>query len=244
MFRKLSIIIILFFSFYIENYATALSLAGCEWPPYTSNKILNKGFFSEVIKEVFKDAGYISKTNLFPWKRAMKRVINGESDILLTLYWTEERSKDMIYSDVITEAPIGFFRRKGENIVFNKLEDLKKYTIGIVNGYSNGEEFDKATYLKTEGVHKDLLNFKKLMYNRIDLCLGDKFVGLYTITKDYPSAEDQIVFIEPPLSIKKIYIGISKKTKNYKKIIHDFNLALKKAKESGKFDDILEKHGF
>ena len=233
MFRKLKIILmILLFSFYIEIFSTTLNLVGCEWPPYASDNLLNKGFFSEVIEEVFKDAGYISNTKLYPWKRAMKRVINGESDILMTLYWTEERTKDMFFSDVITEAPIGFFRRKGDNIVFNKLEDLKKYSIGIVNGYSNGEEFDNATYLKTEGVYKDLLNFKKLMYNRIDLCVGDKFVGLYTITKDFPLAEGQIVFIEPPLSVRKIYIGISKKTKNYKKIMIDFNNALKAAKES------------
>lgn len=70
-----------------------LRIATDVWLPYEN--ISNQqapGFSTEVIALVLKEMGVKSRTNEFPWARALKEVSEGKSDALYTAFWTEERA--------------------------------------------------------------------------------------------------------------------------------------------------------
>ena len=89
-----------------------------------------------------------------------------------------------------------------DKISFSSLKDLIPYKIGVVRGYVNTKEFDAADYLNKDEANDDLTNFRKLLKNRVDLVIADKFVGKYVMETNLADDVDKIEFIEPPLENK------------------------------------------
>ncbi|MER8149753.1 hypothetical protein ABS241_20405, partial [Acinetobacter baumannii] len=68
-------------------------------------------------------------------------------------------------------------QRAGAPILWQQLEDLAPYRIGVVEGYVNTREFDTLMVnkrLNTFAVDEDLLNLRKLQRNRLDLAVIDR----------------------------------------------------------------------
>ena len=105
-------------------------------------------FFVEITREAFKRVGYDININWVPWKRAQELSFSGKYDALLGCYYTEERAKKLEYSAPVSSTEVVFFELKGRNITFSSLRDLSPYTIGVVRGYANTDEFDASDYLK------------------------------------------------------------------------------------------------
>lgn len=219
-------------------------LTTLDWEPYIGKSMDDNGYVGEVVREAFKRGGYEVVFKFFPWARTVKLATEGKVDGYFPEYFSEELSKHSVVSDPFDGGPVGFFKRKGYELEYKTLQDLKSLKIGVVRGYVNEKNFDAATFLKKEEVTTDLLNIKKLLKNRIDLFVADKFVGFYTLKKEMPNMLGQIEFVDPALALNNLYVCISKKAKDYDKKITAFNKGLKSLKADGTFDKILKKHGF
>ncbi len=237
--------LIIIFILISNVYATeTIKIATLDWEPYIGQKLKNEGFMAEITREAFERVGYKVEYSYLPWKRAVVTTENGEYDGYFPSYWSKEREEKSIFTNVITSGPIGLFKNKGSKISFNKLKDLMAYRIGVVRGFVNTPEFDAADYLKKDEVTDNLQNIKKLLRERVDLIVADKFVGFYLLNKYLPHMTGQLVFISPPLQDKKLYICMSKKTKKVNEKVKAFNKGLAEIKKDGTFDKILEKHNF
>lgn len=225
-------------------FAEKIRLSTLDWPPYIGEKLTSQGFVAEVVTKAYAQEGYDVELTYLPWARVVAMAKSGEFDGYLPEYYSESLKKDFLISDPYPGGPLVFFKRKGENISFNSLEDLKPYTIGVVRGYVNTEEFDNASYLKKDAVRDDLTNIKKLVAGRIDLMVADKFVGYHIIDTKFPKAKGKLDIIEKVLEEKDLYLCISKKTPGASKKIEAFNKGLEKIKTSGKLKEVLAKHGF
>ncbi len=221
-----------------------IRLATVEWEPYYGRNLKNQGYISEITRKAFKRVGYDVEIRFMPWKRAMHDTRNGYFDGLMGLYHTKEREKWLAYSNPIAETRIVFFGLKGRNIKYSSLTDLKPYKIGIERQFAYTEEFDNAEYLEKEPVRNIELNFNKLIKGRIDLVAASQNVFLHMISTRHPQVREAVQIIEPPLTVSKIYNGITRKKPNYIQIVKDFNRGLWLIKSDGAFDRILEKHGF
>ena len=102
--------------------------------------------------------------------------VNGEVDGYFPEYYAEDLKEHSLLPDPFEGGPVGFFKRTGSPIIYSTLEELKDCKIGVLRGYVNEENFDAADYLKKEEVKDDLTNIKKLLAERIDLFVGDKFI--------------------------------------------------------------------
>lgn len=219
-------------------------LASLDWEPYIGQKLKNQGYVAELVKEAFKRKGYDLEIKYLPWARVIKMAKSGKYDGYFPEYFAESLKVDYHLSSPFPGGPLGFFKRKSDSVKFNKINDLIPYEIGVVRGYVNTKEFDEATYLKKQEGTDDLTNFKKLLKNRIDLVVADKFVGQYVMKTNMPDKADQVAFVEPPLENKDLYVCISKKAANSKKIYKAFQEGLKEITEDGTVKAILKKHGF
>lgn len=240
---------ILFFLFLLLAHSAVAStnsvrLVTLEWEPYIGSALENEGYVAEVARSAFRQSGYSVTIDYMPWARVISQAERADYDGYLPEYYAPELEENYYISEPIPGGPLGFFKRKGEQIVYSRLEDLKLYRFGVVKGYINTEEFDSASYLQVEPVQSDLQNFQKLLRKRIDLVVADKRVGFFVIAKHIPEHLESIEFVHPPLEIKKLYLCISKKTAGAGKKLQAFNKGLKLLDESGQLQKIMAKHGF
>ena len=221
-----------------------ITFSTLNWEPYIGENLKNNGYVAEIAKKALAREGYNLEIKFYPWARTVKLAKLGKVDGYFPEYYSPEKETHFSFSDKFPGGPLGFFKKTGRDISYNKLKDLKSYNIGVVRGYVNTEEFDNANYLQKESARSDLINIRKLLSGRIDLMVADKFVGKYVLKEKLPNKVGDIEFVEPPLEYKPLYVAFVKSNNNHKKYVTAFNKGLQKIKEDGTLDKILSKYGF
>jgi len=225
-----------------QNKNKEIILATDNWAPFYSPKLESNGFFTEVVKTAFKRVGYNCKIKFVPWKRALEQSKTGHYHGLLGAFFKKSREEFYTYSDSVYKTNMVFFSLKEKNIKFKKLEDLSKYKVGVTRGYHYSKEFDSAINIQKEEVSKLEQNIYKLLNNRIDLFVDSREVVLWLLKTKFTKESKLIKIINPALANKDLYITISKKVKNHKEIIKQFNKGLKEIKQDGSYQKIIERH--
>lgn len=221
-----------------------IKLATLDWAPYVGQDLPKYGFTTAIVSEAFKRAGYEVKVDFMPWVRVVKETEAGNYDAAFPEYYSDERAAAFFMSEPFASGPLGFYKRKADNIPYAKLEDLKPYRIGVVRGYINTPEFDAADYLQKEEASSDELNLRKLLAGRIDLIVIDKFVAQYLIKTSFPEATDDLEFMKPPLLDQSLYVIFPRGVASSEEKLQAFNAALKTMREDGTLERILEEYGF
>jgi polar amino acid transport system substrate-binding protein len=143
---------------------------------------------AKILRDIAKQQGSDARFAFLPWVRAMRY---GQEDSgyagYFPAYWTEERARTCSFSDPIGISEVGFVQRKDVPAHWNTLSDLAGRTIGVVNGYANGAEFDGLVaegVLKTEGATEDLDNLRKVAVGHLSLAVVDHAVMAYYAATD------------------------------------------------------------
>lgn len=221
-----------------------IKLATLDWPPYVGQEQPEYGFTAAIVIEAFQRAGYQVTVDFMPWARVVQDTQAGKYDAAFPEYYSDERAQEFLMSEPFADGPLGFYKRKADNITYTNLQDLKQYHIGVVLGYINTPEFDAADYLQKETVNSDEQNLQKLALGRVDLIVIDKYVAQYLINTSMPENADQLEFMEPPLLNQPLYVIFSRQIADSVQRRQEFNAALKSMQEDGTLDKILERFGF
>lgn len=224
--------------------STPLILGAPEWPPYIGKNLKNQGYTAQLVTEAFQESGITVTIKFMPWARAMEMAKDNRIHGLLPIYYSEERAKIFLFSDSYPGGPLVFMKRVGETIPFTKLADLKPYRIGVVRGYANTPEFDGASDLQKIPAKDDITNIRKLLANRVDLIVMDRFVAAHLLATHMPDKAAMIDAVSPPLGVKDLHISFGKGVKDAKKIQEAFNNGLRQLKAKGRIEAILDEHGF
>jgi polar amino acid transport system substrate-binding protein len=221
-----------------------ITLATLNWEPYVSEEIANGGFTTEIVRQAFQRAGYRIEITYMPWARVLSEVKNGVFDAMYPAYYSESRGRVYALSESIADGPLVLCKRSDRPMQYRSLEDLKPYSIGVVRGYVNTAEFDDAHYLDKRIVNSDKQNLLKVLTGRIDLAIIDMFTAQQIIETSIPQAKGKLDFLKPPLEIKPLYVGFSKKRGGYREHLNAFNRALNEMKNEGIIQKIYTSHGF
>jgi len=227
-------------------HAEEISLTSCNWHPYVGENLPGFGFTSEIISQAFQQAGDTVTFTILPWKRALYLTQSGEFDAVYSGYYSEERASVYALSNPYTQSAVFLCALKESAVNYKSLKDLQPYLIGVVRGYVNGPEFDRATYLRRDEAFSDLNNLGKLMAKRVDIIVIDKFVALYYL-KNSPFSEgdiDRVEFLQPPLKVMPVHVMFSKAVPGFQKKVAVFNAGLEQIRKNGVMDQIMEKYGF
>ncbi len=155
--------------------------------------------------------------------------------------WRKERTKYFYYSDIIFSQSKVFFHRKDQDFKWKTMDDLRGLTIGLTIGYSPSPEFDIALAegkIEVYKVPRDIQNFKKIVYKRIDVFPCAMFVGYSLLSNNFPTSVANLITNHPkPLMIDKYHLLLSKKNK---KLLTLFNKGLKKLRNKGVIKKLFE----
>ncbi|WP_018690600.1 substrate-binding periplasmic protein [Algicola sagamiensis] len=223
--------------------AKKLIAAGDPWPPFIDPKAENGGIALEIVRAAFQQKGHEIEMKIVPWARALEGVKEGNYDILVATWYTEERDKFLEYSEHYLSNQIKFIKKKGDSFCYKDIPSLDGKIIGTVRGYGYGDKFLQAKNFKRSETVTLVQNIRKLISGRVDLTLEDEVVAKALIKAEDPSALEKIEFCPTPLSKNDLHVTSGYKNKLYKTIITSFNEGLKEIKSNGTFDKVMKKYG-
>ncbi len=236
----LTLSLIMFMSLYSNKTVTTVS---DPWPPFVFDDGINDGIAVEIVREALKTQGYETKHENVPWARALAGTKEGVYDLITSIWMTEERKNDYLYSDHFMDNTIKFIKLKDDDFEFTNLSSLDGKRIGLIRGYSYESNFVNAGNYSKDEVNDFITNLNKLLVKRIDLTVEDEIVARSIISDKNPSAYDKIEFVSTPLDQKKLFVVAGLKNPRHKDLIDAFNKGLKIIIDNGTYYKILEKYG-
>jgi len=151
------------------------------WVPYVDQSAPNMGPISEVVREVFRSAGYEPVIDFIGWKQATEEVKDLSALAAFPLILDSERRENFTYSDPLMEFRYVLFYRKDrftskELIAWarGELTDVD-WKISYVEGYAVWPELQD---LNVSGEFQNIQEaFEALQDGKIDLLVEGELVG-------------------------------------------------------------------
>jgi len=191
------------------------------------------GFDVDLMNAIGKDIGSTVKIESSSFDGLIPSLQAGKYDaIIAAMTITDDRSKNVLFSDKYLMATQYIATKKGSNI--KTVEDLKGKKVGVQNATTGQTVLEKLgmapkKYDTVPDALTDLVN------GGLDAVVADSPVVLYFI-KQYPKSDVQYIKGDFP----KEYYGIAFKLGN--QVLDDkMNASLKKLRENGKYNEIYKK---
>lgn len=227
----------------VSQKSLQVVLATLEWPPYTSKNLPKQGFLTELVLEIFKSENVNADVKFLTWNRVLRDVKEGYADAMFPAYLTEQRTKVYHMSEAFAESKLVLFARPELSSTYESLIEHKGKSIGVVRGYVNSPEFDRADFLTKKVANSDDLNLKKLLNHRLDMAVCDLYTGRYLLSKIEADKKKWPQVLNPPLQIKGLHLGVSRKSKHQKRLVKAFSNGLKRLRNTGRLKEIFLQHG-
>jgi len=230
------------YGFHIQT----VKIAADDRPPYYSLEMPNNGPIAEIITQAFKRVGYEVKIDFLPWRKVLEKVKTGKYDAGFAAYYSEQRSKEYLFSEPIgIYSPESFLKKKSLEVSFKKWEDLNSYRIGITRGYVYDDaDFDNATFLNKIESNSEKNNIENLIKGRLDIVVIDKSAALYLIDKIFKDNKKDLDFLDFANKKNDLHLLISKRFEISGQLKRDFDYGLRQIKKDGTSERILKKYGY
>ncbi|MFQ2311817.1 substrate-binding periplasmic protein [Aeromonas dhakensis] len=138
----------------ISFFCQAMIMIGVgEWSPYVNNE--HTGLADKRVSCLLNSAGIEYEYKFYPWSRVYRLIASKQLDISYPWSRNEERNHQVLFSDAILFDREVLVYQSNKGIKINSLNDLKKYRVGALNGFSHVEYLEKnnitpAAKVKTE----------------------------------------------------------------------------------------------
>ena len=222
-----------------------VTFVGDPWPPYVEGVLgedAKSGVAVEIVNEIFSRIGNASaRFPLIPWNRALLEVEEGSQDGIGMLLKTPEREQYMVYSEpmLVGLNLVWSASEQGERTFeWDVIDDFHGLRVGVIDGYSYGEEVDREieegriAVIKLQTVEQ---MFTMLANDRIDLAMATDAVGM-VLAKKYPEAG--IKPAKRPTDSDTYYMAISKKSPAVT-LIPEINRIIKQLQSMGIIESIV-----
>lgn len=221
----------------------SITLLSSTWHPFTSKNNPKKRLVETIVTEAFKMENINITIKYYPWERSKLYVKKGDEIATFPWWKTEKRDRDFILNKetILVEKEV-FFHLKSLDFDWKNYNDLKKYKIGATIGYSHVKRL-RDQGLELDIVDTEQLNFRKILFGRIDIYPSSLMVGYETIHSIFKPAKSDLFTNHPkPLSNGKMYMMFSRKNPRSQDLANKFDSGLRKLKKSGRYDKIISKY--
>jgi len=194
------------------------------------------GFEVELNRHIFSDGSYEFDYEFDTWENVYQKLKNGEIDTCGLLVVSEERKKDILFSDTVMCLYISIYSKDKNRGI--DVKDLEKYRVGV-----GKEQYSEHILRNSVGIDNyitfvsieeaiDALNEEK-----IDVIFENQdVVNHYLIKKGLTG---KIIPSKTGLFPVKVAYGVSKKNPELVKYINE---RLDSVKKSGTYEELYRKH--
>ncbi len=217
-------------------------IASGDYAPYSSAQDGGSGAVLDIVRQAFAIRGIEVNYQFFPWSRCERMVAEGKVFAAAPYSKNDERLLLYDFSNPILFSFRRFFYdtdRFPGGFIWETFEDFRGYRMGGVLGYWYLPAFEQAG-LTVETVTKEEQNMAKLIAQWIDFILLDELVGMHLLRERFSENMDTIGVLEKAESFDEMHLLISKTYPDAEALTTQFNEGLKRLKESGEYQKILE----
>jgi methyl-accepting chemotaxis protein len=216
-----------------------------DFVPYT---IYNKetdsftGIDIDILKEIYEKKGYRIITKNVTFQSALRLIKRGYADIIPTLIKNSKRAEFMDFSDLYRDANKDVFvSSAGSNVKINSKEDLEKYTIGLIQGYTYTKILMDNSRIKKDACVSNGILSEKLQRGQIDaIIMNDSEVEDFV--KEF-NLKDKIFVQNYTIMDNELGRRMAfTKARDMKKLIDIFNEGIKEISSNGNLDKIYKKY--
>ena len=176
-----------------------IRFAGEEWPPFVTPSLPDDGLSGALMRATFERLGYAVRIDYFPWKRAMELGLHDPRYAGLLAVWrTPEREKQCHFSVPVGNTLTVIASLKDKPVAASRVDDLRGIRIGIVGGYSNGDEFDalvRQHQLDVEEGVNDETNLRKLLARRFPALVIERRVLRHLLATRFTAADRERIAV-------------------------------------------------
>lgn len=237
-------VIVIFYYSLLMAKQVSVKVISDPWPPWqigNEGEAPTGGKSIVIAKEIFKRANVKAEFRLYPWKRCLAYMKTGKADIVMILSKTKSRMEFMVYSEPFITDKYLLYYRKGDNIKWNKWQDLKNYKIGIVSEFNYGDEFRSAAKKYIYNIvesHNDVSSIKNLLIGRLDCVILNRTIAK-DLFKKHLEYRKKISIAKKPIKINNYHMAFSKKSKKLF-LKNKINKIIKQLKAEGFIKKVLE----
>jgi len=228
------------FFFSSASIAVQVNATQAVWPPYVFSTV-NSGLATEIVTEAYATQGYQVEMEIKPWLRSLKEVRNQQKDLLISIWWSDDRTDKLDLSVPYLLVQLKFVVLKENSFEYQNFDSLQGMKVGIIEDYGYGDEFNQSTAFKRVAADDLETNIRKLRARRIDALIADERATLHTIRK-LGFEPDDFYFVHKSLMIKPVHLAIAKDHPNKQKLLVKFMIGLHELKQSGRYDQLLDKY--
>jgi polar amino acid transport system substrate-binding protein len=225
-----------------DSQEKLLCIAAFEYKPFVDPERDDQGYISQIAIEAFALQGYKVQLNYMPLKRALYEAQVGNVDGILGAYYAEERAKYLIYSDPIADININFLTLVESGYEEGLVKNLLLSKVSVLRGTSLYQDMLDEGFLVEESAD-NVASLKKLLHNRVGLVIGTTQWLFHDLTSHF-SAEQvaRVKVLSPAYQVQSIYFTLSYSRRDVQALMRAFNKGLRKLKQSGRYQEILDFH--
>lgn len=217
-----------------------LTISVGDWPPFFVQDEPGQGTVARLVRDVFASQGYEVSFQFLPWKRAYHEAAKGYHNATAIWMHAPEREADFRYSDGVMQEQFVLFHRKDLSLQWDRLVDLTGLNLGTSIGYSYGPAFDRAVedqVLAVESAASTELNFRKLLYGRIDAFPEEINVGYHILRRETDNPDTARITHHPkPILENESFLLFPRSHPDTEKLLNAFNQGLQDFRDSGRYD--------
>jgi len=195
------------------------------------------GIDVELVTALVRQAGAEPRFEAMAWNRVRDKLERGQVDAAFQFVGLPERFEKYHMVGPYRTGRMVFAIQRNTAASFDRYDDLQRYIIGLVNGFSYGVPFDTDPSLRkdsTAGDNRQLL--RMLSAGRVTLAIGDERTLLHIIRKE--QLQDQITFLPRAFNEIERYIAVPR---NRPQIAARLEKALSDLQVNGRLAEILKR---
>jgi polar amino acid transport system substrate-binding protein len=210
-------------------------------PPYADQKLPQQGLALELVREIFSRTAHRPEITIENWSRAVEGARLGVYDGLAAAWYSEERARDLLYSEPYLRSELIILKRRGDQNDYSDLADLSGGRLGVRVDYAYGVDFDSVPNLILVKENHLIQNLLNLLNGKVDFVIGDQRTIVQQL---HEFLADKITRFEvtgislPPVAR---HVAVSRSLPDHEKIIADFNRGLSEARKDGSHSAIVGK---
>lgn len=207
------------------------------YPPLTyTNGNYIYGFDPDLTNLIFNTADYNLERSYDKWERVYERLVKGEIDTAGIIAVTQERKKDVLYTDNVFTSSISVYTREGYRDI--SLKDLKDLKVGVGKGYYSEGVLKEKVGVTNYTAYEDLSQaIADLASGKLDAVFENEQLidALLVSLKMKGSIVSKLEHLYP----REYAYAVSK---NRPDLVNYINKRIRQLKKSGVFEAVYTKY--
>lgn len=215
-------------------------IAEDDWYPYSA--AINgkpEGMSVDLVRAAYKAVGIDVEYEIMGYTKCMKDVSDGHAVGCFDTIIDETVKQTQVFpAEPMFKAKLLIYGPASSTESGLKVKDLAGKTVGIVNGYTYGDEFEASKDIKRDVAPQDINNFKKIAAGRIQYAIAYEKVAQSIIGKNKADLDGKLKPIGE-VAEYDVFTSFSKKHKDGPRMAKLLEDGLKKIKASKEYDTIV-----